>query len=55
MTNEHVINKDMVKNQESFMLYFDNEKKIEDLIKENNNNDPDTANLKLFKTMAENE
>ena len=27
MTNEHVINKDMVKNQESFMLYFDNEKK----------------------------
>ena len=27
MTNEHVINKDMVKNQESFMLYFDNKKK----------------------------
>ena len=37
------------------LVFFDNERKVEDLIKENNNNDPDTANLKLFKTMAENE
>ena len=27
MTNEHVITKDMVENQESLVLYFDNEKK----------------------------
>ena len=27
MTNEHVITKDMVENQESLILYFDNEKK----------------------------
>ena len=27
MTNAHVITKDMVENQESFMFYFDNEKK----------------------------
>ena len=27
MTNEHIITKDMVENQESLILYFDNEKK----------------------------
>ena len=27
MTNEHVITKDMLENQESLVLYFDNEKK----------------------------
>ena len=27
MTNEHVITKDMVENQESLILYFNNEKK----------------------------